>query len=464
MLEGFIKDLVGENGRNCGKAAKAKPQEKNKTKPEKNEKPQSCKYCGLVFEDDKELESHLEKECVGKLIHQRTTVIGRLEKMLENAKSQDKEVYDIREGIKVLQKMEKTRKDGKVPVIKLKSIEHAKELKKVIDLRDEIICVKSNQRDFLNFIISLKPKLVIGNFEEADKKIFALNKINFASDKDMKVDVKDTCGELETKNMTSHFTGEEIKKIQKGPELKLVLDLSLVDESGGKKKILQTGKLAVPLIEKKLEEMERAMEKSEPKPKPKASVEEDLEKAEGEMDRELGAELEENDEEVNDNDEQENAEQSKEIKKEQSVAKELNLMNLKGEYLKVEEKVVKKEKKPGLLSLSRKMDEERRVRKTLGEAAMENLSKSKEIEDFDKASIIVAHVLKQFLEIKMECRKELTYMELVEKLKTVHLPLDYLDQIIQFYKDMHVQEYKDEVKVNFQEAYGLAERVINDLA
>jgi len=106
----------------------------------------------------------------------------------------------------------------------------------------------------------------------------------------------------------------------------------------------------------------------------------------------------------------------------------------------------------------------KKKKKNLKEAAFENLSKSKELEDYDKASVIVAHVLKQFLEIKMQCQKELTYMELTEKLKTFHLPVDYIDQIIQFYNDMHIQEYKDEVKVNFQEAHELAERVINDLA
>lgn len=462
MIEGLIRDLIGDNGSEKRKASEKKTREPRK-RPEKK-KVLTCKYCGLDFEGEKDLESHLETECVGKLVHQRTTVIGKLEKMLENAKASDKEVYDIKEGIKVLQKMERIRKDGKVPVIKLKSVKHAKELKKVIDLRDEIIFVKDGQRDFLNFIIGLKPKLVIGDFTETDRKIFALNKINFASEKEMKVEIKDTCGELEPKSMSSQFTGKEIKEIQKGPELKLVLDLSLVDESGGKKKILQTGKLAVPLIEKKLEEMERSMEKEPPrKTKPKASVEENLEEMEGEMDRKLGAEAEEI---VDDPEEtgQNNGEKSREIKKEEIVAKELNLTNLKGDYLKIEDKKEEKEKKPGLLSLGKKKVEDKKVKKTLKEAAMENLSKSKEIGDFDKASIIVAHVLKQFIEIKMQCRKELTYMELVEKLKTAHLPLDYLDQIIQFYKDMHIQEYKDEVRVNFQEAYGLAERVINDLA
>lgn len=463
MIEGLIRDILGEKQENKGNGkTNEKPGEKAGKKAGKHDKVKKkelkCRYCGLVFESEKDLDSHLESECVGKLIHQRTTVIGKLEKFVEKVKTTDKEVYDIKEGIRVLQKMEKIRKEGKVPVIKVKSIKHAKEMKKVIDFRDEILYVKNSQRDFLNFLISLKPKLIIGKFSEADQKIFKLNKINFSSDKEMKVDIKNTCGELEPKNMSGLFTGKEIKEIQKGPELKLVLDLSLVDDSEGKRKILQTGKLAVPLIEKKLEEMEKSMEKNgkQAKPKPKVSLEEELEEIEGKMDQNVRGE---------DNDGGKPAAESKEIKKEKSVAKELNLMNLKSEYLKIEEKEEKKEKKPGMFSLGKnREDEKKKKKKPLKEAALENLLKSKEMEDYDKASIIVAHVLKQFLEIKIQCKKELTYMELVEKLKAAHLPLDYLDQIMQFYKDMHIQEYKNEVKVNFQEAYGLAERVINDLA
>ena len=441
MIEGIIKDIAGEK--------------KNKSRKKVMEKKKfKCRYCGLDFDSQKFLNLHVDAECVGKLIHQRTSIIGKLEKYIEKIKlNGGKEVYNIKEGIKVLQKMENIRKGGKVPVIKIMNIRHVKELKKVIDFRDEIIYAKNNQRDFLNFLIGLKPKLIIGNFSKTDEKIFGMNKINSVSEKEMKVKITNTCGEINPKDMSKIFSSGEIKKIKKGSELKLILDLSLVDESEGKKNILQTGKFAVPLIEKKLEEMEKSMNSNQPE----VNIEEKLESFERGMDQ--SAENEEKKESS-----EKKIEESKEIKKESNLAKELNLINLKNDYLKIEESGKEKEKKPGLFSSITKKREVKEKKKTLKEAAFENLSKSKELEDYDKASVIVAHVLKQFLEIKMQCQKELTYMELTEKLKTFHLPVDYIDQIIQFYNDMHIQEYKDEVKVNFQEAHDLAERVINDLA
>jgi hypothetical protein len=195
----------------------------------------------------------------------------------------------------------------------------------------------------------------------------------------------------------------------------------------------------------------------------KISIEERLESIEKKLDEGMNKPVEKSEEK----EEVIKAEESKEIKKEKSVAQELNLMDLKTEYLKVEKKEGEEKKKKGLLSSLAKKKEEKekeKKKKTLKEAALDNLSKSKNLEDYEKASVIVAHVLKQFLEIKIKCTKELTYLELIKKLKSFHLPVDYLDQIIQFYNDMHIQEYKDEVKVNFQEAYALAERVINDLA
>lgn len=438
----------------------------NKTVKKKDEKPKEpeefkCRYCGLIFDSQNSLENHVQTECIGKMIHQRTTIIGKLEKFVDKIKPNgENEVYDIKEGIKVLQKMENIRKKGNIPIIKIKSVKHAKELKKVIDFRDEILYVVQQKRDFLNFIIGLKPKLVIGKFTEADEKIFKMNKTKFVSSDRVKIKITNTCAEVKPEDMAGILSGKEIKKMQKGPELKLVLDLSLVDDSKGKKKILQSGKLAVPLIEKKLEEMENTIGEEQTT----LSLEDRLENIEKKLDEKVGkgSKISKNEEE--DVDKKTN---SKEIKKEESVAKELNLLNLKEDYLKIDKKdEEEKEKKGFLSSLSKKREEKEKEKKkkTLKEAAMENLAKSKDLEDYEKASIIVAHVLKQFLEIKMKCKKELTYMELIEKLKSFHLPLDYLDDIIKFYKDMHVQEYKDEVKVNFQEAHALAERVINDLA
>ena len=84
--------------------------------------------------------------------------------------------------------------------------------------------------------------------------------------------------------------------------------------------------------------------------------------------------------------------------------------------------------------------------------------------DEEKAAVLIAHVLKQFLEVKLKSVRELTYLELIKKLKAAHLPIDYANQIIKFYEDMIIQEYKGEKRVDVKEAYSLAEKVINDLS
>ncbi len=426
---------------------------------EKEQKKFKCKYCGLDFDSEKELDTHIKIECVGKVIHQRTSIIGKLEKMVEKIKIGGKDVYDIREGIKVLQKMENIRKKGNIPVIKINDIKHAKELKKVIDFRGEIIYTKKSQRTFLNFLISLKPKLVIGNFSKQDKKIFEMNKIKYLDENKTKIKVKNSCAEIKPEELKEMFTKKEVNKIKKGSELKLVMDLSIIDESKKDDKKIEVSNLAVPLIEKKLEEMEKEMDK---KPKVKKNL--NLDEMENDMNKNLKQSKEkkgEKEKELNTK-----TKKSKEIKKGEKLIKELNLTNLKKDFLKIEEKEEKKEKKkPKLFGslIKNKKKKEVKKKKTLKEAALENLYKSDKIDDYDKASVVVAHVLKQFLEIKIKCKKELTYLELIEKIKKFHLPLDYIDQIIEFYKNMHIQEYKDEVRINFQEARELAERVINDL-
>ncbi|HDI02805.1 MAG TPA: C2H2-type zinc finger protein, partial [Candidatus Aenigmarchaeota archaeon] len=129
-----------------------------------------CRYCGLVFDNRKLLKEHIERECVGKVIYQKTTIMGRLEKFFEKIKH-ERDVYDIKKGMEVLRKMEELRKEGKIPVIKIRDSKELEELKKVINFRGEVVYLSNVDEEILNEVIKLEPKAAIGNFSEREKEI-----------------------------------------------------------------------------------------------------------------------------------------------------------------------------------------------------------------------------------------------------------------------------------------------------
>ncbi|MFB6077059.1 MAG: hypothetical protein ABEK12_02935, partial [Candidatus Nanohaloarchaea archaeon] len=52
----------------------------------------------------------------------------------------------------------------------------------------------------------------------------------------------------------------------------------------------------------------------------------------------------------------------------------------------------------------------------LKEAALDNLDRARDLDDYRRATLVVSHALKQFLEIKMGTDRELTYLEVPDRL------------------------------------------------
>lgn len=365
-----------------------------------------CRYCGLVFDNRKLLKEHIERECVGKVIYQKTTIMGRLEKFFEKIKH-ERDVYDIKKGMEVLRKMEELRKEGKIPVIKIRDSKELEELKKVINFRGEVVYLSNVSEELINEIIDLKPKAVVGEFSEREKEILESSGISILPENRVSM-IDGTCGYLMEE---VHEEEEEVKIEEEKEENIEVGEEEEVEEEAEEE--FDVDKLPVTTIESKLK-----------KPKEMKIVE-----APKETEVSVSKKIQESG---------------------HKAMKELNLVNLKEEFFGEKKNLI-----PGLM---------KKRERTLREVALENLSKTREIEDYRKATLLIAHLIKQFLEIKLNCPEDLSYAELIGKLKTSYLPIDYLDDVMQFFKDIHIQEYRGEVRVSFQEAYKLAEQLINDLA
>ena len=98
--------------------------------------------------------------------------------------------------------------------------------------------------------------------------------------------------------------------------------------------------------------------------------------------------------------------------------------------------------------------------------AKENLEKIKEIADSRKAIIKVAHVLKDFLEIKMEIQFSTTYGELIDILKEKKgIHEDIKKEIIGFFRKVNECEYsRGFVGENFSDFYKSARRIIEEMS
>ncbi len=100
----------------------------------------------------------------------------------------------------------------------------------------------------------------------------------------------------------------------------------------------------------------------------------------------------------------------------------------------------------------------------LAETARQDLERAQDLDDDHRAALLIAHVMKQFLEVNMGIQRELTYLEVAAELEKSDIDTAYEDDIREFYQRMHLQEYKGEAAVDVDEAHDLAERVISDLS
>ena len=97
--------------------------------------------------------------------------------------------------------------------------------------------------------------------------------------------------------------------------------------------------------------------------------------------------------------------------------------------------------------------------------AMENLEKTRGIKDERKATVGVACVLKEFLEINFEIPRELTYIELIQELREREMDSKLRSSLINFFKKTSIMMYANiEGVANYNQAYNLAKKAIDELS
>jgi hypothetical protein len=150
----------------------------------------------------------------------------------------------------------------------------------------------------------------------------------------------------------------------------------------------------------------------------------------------------------------------------------VELADLKKLYLKPpkeekEEEEAKVERKPGFFERIVVRLEGNIVKKgpsmALESAALHNLEKANTMSDERKKTILSAQVLKEYLEVKLNIDRELTYYELLEEVdKNVAVDGSYKDRLRDFYERVSTQEYSDsgETYMGSATAYNFAREVI----
>ncbi len=164
---------------------------------------------------------------------------------------------------------------------------------------------------------------------------------------------------------------------------------------------------------------------------------------------------------------------------EKKTDEEIKLIDMKKEIPPKEKKAEEKKKKKkkteekkegglitGVTKIFKQTKKENREAK-LERLAKENLEKIKEISDRRKAIIKVAHVLKDFLEIKLEINFSTTYGELIDILKEKkEIHDDIKKEIIGFFQRVSECEYagKGFEGENFSDFYKSARRIIEEMS
>jgi hypothetical protein len=166
------------------------------------------------------------------------------------------------------------------------------------------------------------------------------------------------------------------------------------------------------------------------------------------------------------------------VKNETSTLKEdLELIDLRREFASAEDEKKeaaepKEAEAPGLLDgildkvshLTKKLKEESREEK-LRRLSMANLGKIKELKEERRAIIGVAYVLKQFLQVRYNIAREVTYHELVDELKGKEMDRELKEQLTDFFRKMPAMMYaKVPLNESLPRSYNLAERVIKELS
>ncbi|MBN2101266.1 MAG: hypothetical protein JW716_00150 [Candidatus Aenigmarchaeota archaeon] len=148
------------------------------------------------------------------------------------------------------------------------------------------------------------------------------------------------------------------------------------------------------------------------------------------------------------------------------MKKEVPLKEKKEEKKKKKEEKKKDEDEGGFLKRFLKPQKKESRNAKLERIAKENLEKIKEISDSRTAIVKVAHVLKDFLEIKMEIQFSTTYGELIDILKEKKgIHPDIKKEIIGFFRKVNECEYARGFEgENFSDFYKSARRIIEEMS
>jgi len=185
---------------------------------------------------------------------------------------------------------------------------------------------------------------------------------------------------------------------------------------------------------------------------------------------------------IDDDDIDTDTDTDKEVEKGKSLMDELDIRNLKKEY---EHEIEDRDEdfddgegediqQPSLMDRIRgffgSSSSSSDGQTSVYDAAKANLSRAQEIEGYEESTVLLAHTLKQFLELKLHVRKEMTYMEFIRTLEKhedeleQQLSEDDVDELKRFFRKMHLQQYKGEKKVDFRHASELANATIDAFA
>ncbi|OYT27169.1 MAG: hypothetical protein B6U97_02175 [Candidatus Altiarchaeales archaeon ex4484_96] len=152
---------------------------------------------------------------------------------------------------------------------------------------------------------------------------------------------------------------------------------------------------------------------------------------------------------------------------------DINLLDLRKEFMErvdEEEELEEEEfeEEEGLLDrikgFVKKTAVESREEK-LRRMTLDNLERTHGMRDRRKATVAVACVLKEFLQIKFGIERELTYMELIQELRERDISKKLRNSLIRFFKSTSIMMYANiEGAANHGEALNLAKRTVEELS
>jgi len=154
------------------------------------------------------------------------------------------------------------------------------------------------------------------------------------------------------------------------------------------------------------------------------------------------------------------------------IRDDINLLDLRKEFMEEEEEEDEFEdefeEEEGILDrikhFVKKTTVEGREEK-LVRLTMENLDKTNAIRDQRKATVAVACVLKEFLQIRFDINRELTYIELIKELRERDMDKKLRESMIRFFKSTSIMMYANiEGVSNYNKALNLAKSAVKELS